>query len=215
MLECEKDISGIGPVKLLTPNVCLPWIDKQRTGGGDFWDKLISEDWEPIKDAVNWGHVRTVLDIGAGVGGIDVILWHKCRPTLCLLDYDKTAEKLKYGMQSTGEPYNSIKATEQMQKRNGVEGVEYFSPEDKNIRGILENYNFDLIISCLSWGYHYPVQTYLDLAYHSMREDGSIILDVRSGDDKRWRVPVETLFREWRILARGNKREKILIRGPR
>lgn len=214
MLEYKAMIDGLGPIELVTPNVCLPWIDKQRTGGGDFWENLIREDWEPIKNAVNWDKVGAVLDIGAGVGGIDVLLWKKCRPALCLLDYDKSAPKLKYGMQPTGEPYNSMKATEQMQKRNGVQGVEYYTPEDVD-KGALMGRGFDLIISCLSWGYHYPVQTYLKAAYETIKEDGAIIIDVRADDDKRWRIPVETMFRDWRILARGNKREKIIIRGPK
>lgn len=212
MQEFEKDISGIGPVKLYTPNVCLPWIEKQRTGGGDFWDKIIVQEWEPIKDAVNWDKVGAVLDIGAGVGGIDVLLWYKCRPILALMDYDKTADRLKYGMQASGEPYNSIKATVQMMKRNGVEGVEYYSPDNLEAFGA---HSYGLILSCLSWGYYYPIDTYLTAAYNAIREDGVLIVDVREDAEKPWKGAVEKLFQEWRIIDRGNKREKVLIRGPK
>ncbi|HEY6021416.1 MAG TPA: hypothetical protein VIY48_16370 [Candidatus Paceibacterota bacterium] len=37
----------------------------------------------------------------------------------------------------------------------------------------------DLIISTQSWGYHYPVETYLGLAVRSLRPGGRIILDHR------------------------------------
>jgi SAM-dependent methyltransferase len=212
MQEFEKDISGIGPVKLYTPNVCLPWIEKQRTGLGDFWDKIIVQEWEPIKDAVNWDKVGAVLDIGAGVGGIDVLLWHKCRPILALMDYDKTADRLKYGMQASGEPYNSIKATVQMMKRNGVEGVEYYSPDNLEAFGA---HSYGLILSCLSWGYHYPIETYLYQAKHALNPSGAIIIDIRENTREQWRGLVEANFNEWEVIARGNKREKVVMRGPK
>jgi hypothetical protein len=39
----------------------------------------------------------------------------------------------------------------------------------------------DLIISLLSWGFHYPAATYLSQVYHLLSDDGVVVLDVRKG----------------------------------
>jgi len=41
------------------------------------------------------------------------------------------------------------------------------------------NSTVDLIISLISWGFHYPVDTYLEKAYDLLNKDGILILDVR------------------------------------
>jgi hypothetical protein len=39
--------------------------------------------------------------------------------------------------------------------------------------------NFDIIISTYSWGFHYPVDTYLDEVASKLAPSGVLILDIR------------------------------------
>lgn len=41
----------------------------------------------------------------------------------------------------------------------------------------------DLVISLLSWGFHYPVETYLPMVVRSLTEHGRIIMDIRNKTD--------------------------------
>jgi 16S rRNA G1207 methylase RsmC len=173
----------------------------------------MEEDFRPISEAVNWGDIKTVLDIGCGVGGIDVLIWKQCAPMITLMDYDKTAETLRYGLQSSGEPYNSMTATIDMMKANGVKGFTVVTVENNDQTRIIGK--FDLILSCLSWGYHYPVSTYLYQAKHALNPSGAIIIDIRENTRDQWQELVEANFEEWEVIARGNKREKVVIWGPK
>lgn len=40
----------------------------------------------------------------------------------------------------------------------------------------------ELIYSNCSWGHHYPIETYLDLARRSLRAGGVLIVDLRRGE---------------------------------
>jgi SAM-dependent methyltransferase len=42
-------------------------------------------------------------------------------------------------------------------------------------------FSFDLIISLFSWGFHYPIHTYLNQIYSLLNDGGHLILDVRKG----------------------------------
>ncbi len=41
--------------------------------------------------------------------------------------------------------------------------------------------SFDLVISLISWGFHYPVSTYARPVYGALAPHGVLILDVRRG----------------------------------
>ena len=41
----------------------------------------------------------------------------------------------------------------------------------------------DLVLSLISWGFHYPVGVYLDRVYELLNDDGRLILDVRTRTD--------------------------------
>lgn len=42
----------------------------------------------------------------------------------------------------------------------------------------------DLVISLVSWGFHFPVSTYLDQVHDLLREGGRLILDLRKRKDQ-------------------------------
>ncbi len=127
--------------------------------------------------------VNSVLDIGAGMGGIDVFLSRhfKHGVQLYLLDKTQVAEAIYYQFKTRGAFYNSLAIARQILLRNGI--------PDQNIhlRNASDDFTIedvpkcDLVMSLLSWGFHYPVSSYLDAVTDCMKPGGALILDVRRG----------------------------------
>lgn len=126
------------------------------------------------------GNVKYILDVGAGMAGIDVFLAkHYPQAHITILDKEGYAEnfKSKIGFHSsidTFGAYHSFEVARKLLIQNGVHasfvdiGKQNF-PKDK----------FDLVVSFLSWGFHYPLSTYSN----QINTPCSIICDVRKGTD--------------------------------
>ncbi len=111
----------------------------------------------------------TVLDIGAGLGG-----YWKFIPkpkALDLLDYNQVDTKITYGLQEKGEAYN---LTDETRRFLGDIVRDQYDVLIERPHG-----PYDIIVSLLSWGYHYPWSTYADLVHEILVANGLLILDVR------------------------------------
>lgn len=126
----------------------------------------------------------SVLDIGCGVAGIDVFLARHYGPDkirLFLLDRTRTETAVFYGFKSKGAFYNSLDVAKALVSANRVpaEAVHLVEATDDNAINI--DGPVDLIISLISWGFHYPVETYLRQAHSALADGGRLIIDVRKG----------------------------------
>jgi SAM-dependent methyltransferase len=135
--------------------------------------------WLPEQCAV-------VLDIGCGVAGIDLYLHHHYADhavQFFLLDKSVIDANVYYLFQSRASFYNSLAVAKTFLVRNGIapEQVQLLEANDRN--EIAMDVPVDVTLSLLSWGFHYPVSTYLDRVYALLRDDGVVILDVRKGTD--------------------------------
>ena len=125
----------------------------------------------------------SILDIGSGMGTIDVFLSrhydHKAKITLL----DRIGDQLTnivYGYIPCGKevsPYNNFDLAKSLLELNGV-------PTKNIVTHDIDSKPFprakyDLVISLLSWGFHYPISTYTP----HLKENGVIIVDVRKGSD--------------------------------
>jgi hypothetical protein len=145
---------------LVVPNECWRWIKLQRTDG-----YAIEEDFRMIEPYLP-DRVESILDIGCGMAGIDVLLKRKFpHARLELLDGDGEVGSCGF----TSVIGNSRKATEALLKANGVECDRWHEV------GTKEELKADLVISLLSWGFHYPLDTY--------RVKGFCIADLRRGKE--------------------------------
>jgi hypothetical protein len=108
--------------------------------------------------------VNTILDIGCGMAGIDVFLKLKYPDAhLCLLDGD--GEKFGSGWNKTLDPFSSRAIAGKLLRANGVSVGHWFDI------GTKEDLKADLVVSLLSWGFHYPLDTY--------KVSGFVICDLR------------------------------------
>jgi SAM-dependent methyltransferase len=127
-----------------------------------------------------------VLDIGCGVAGIDVFIQrHYARQPIefFLLDRSEIASSVFYSFQSRAAFYNSLEVAREMLTMNGVPDERIHLLEATAENEIKVNRKIDLVISLLSWGFHYPIETYLLRVHQLLSDDGVLALDVRKGSE--------------------------------
>jgi SAM-dependent methyltransferase len=153
----------------------------------------------------------SILDIGCGVSGIDVLIYKHymdTRQEYYLLDKTYTENIVYYGFARKGAFYNSLEVAKETLVRNGVpeRNVHLVTANDKNEINI--DCNVDLVISLISWGYHYPMETYLDRAFSLLKKGGLLIMDVRGNTDG-----VDLLknkFGKVEVIFNGDKFHRVL-----
>ncbi|MGI0500979.1 hypothetical protein ACN4EW_30010 [Arthrospira platensis CENA650] len=128
--------------------------------------------------------LSSVLDIGCGLGGIDLLIYEyynpRCEVNLHL--FDKTEKKdIFYGFNQEYCFYNDLGVAKDFLILNGVNPKNIVTYEVGEASPFIKNNKYDLIISLVSWGFHYPISKYiLEVAYH-IQDDGLLILDIRKG----------------------------------
>jgi SAM-dependent methyltransferase len=146
------------------------------------YSRMIRADFEMIRPHLPTGATR-ILDIGCGIGGLDVLLYRHYRtsPDLVISLLDRTDPHTipKYGFLGTTEYYNALQASSAVLRLNDVP-VDVFRTLDA-AGGAFPEGPIDLVISIASWGFHYPLPVYLDRVDRVLAPDGRLILDVRRG----------------------------------
>lgn len=161
----------------------LRWIEKFRR---ERISRLYYHDMQAELESLSPFLVRkplNVLDIGCGIGGIDVLINNFCCGEVEFYLLDKTEiDRIYYGMNSRAAFYNDFDLTSEFLQENGVslERVHFIEAGESRIRSIGQT--FDLIFSLISWGFHYPLSTYLDEALSALAPTGVIVLDLRRSD---------------------------------
>lgn len=125
--------------------------------------------------------VQNILDIGCGLGGVDIFLgrhYSALDPHFYLLDVDGISDKIEYSFKEKASHYTSLASTRRFLIANGLRD-DHIHTIDIGRQSFPEGIQFDLVISLISWGFHYPVGTYLDQVVKSLSPEGVVILDVR------------------------------------
>ncbi len=181
------------------------YIALQRTGYGKNADIAkcyegdISRTYESIKAYLPENCSR-ILDIGCGLGGIDLMVYNHYNGNveLNLLDYSKVDDKIHYGYQNTGSIYNSLELSREFLVMNGVDEskIRIHNAENEFPIG-----RFDVVLSILSCGFHYPVSTYLDKVKICL--GGVAIFDIRKDTDQIEELKAN--FNEVKVIAEYKK----------
>jgi len=153
----------------------------------------------------------SILDIGCGVAGIDVFLarhYLNAPPVFYLLDKTRMERSVFYGFKPRGAFYNSLDVAKSLLVRNGVPEKNIHLAPATDDNDIAVSRPVDLIISLISWGFHYPVETYLDKAHAVLADKGSLILDVRTGTNGI--EALKSKFVEVQIVCAGKNYQRVL-----
>lgn len=135
--------------------------------------KSILDDYESIKSYLP-SNASRILDIGSGVAGIDVMLYRHygkgSNIEFFLLDRTEENRDIYYGFRREGAFYNSLDVAKLMLLLNGIK------EQNIHLLNATSDYrinvsNIDLVISLLSWGFHYPISVYIEQVYRSLKEE--------------------------------------------
>jgi SAM-dependent methyltransferase len=166
------------------------------------WDAALAE-WREIAPFLPSGSAR-LCDIGCGHALMDLVAArHRSPLKISLVDIEQTSAR-NHGFASAGAGYASLANARRFLTTNGVpdESVETCNPR----RDSLPAGPFDLIISLLSAGHHYPVSEYVDFALNTLRPGGAFIFDMRHGKGQEDSLRP---FSEIRTLRRTGKSSRV------
>lgn len=168
-------------------------------------------DFNSIKDSLP-GNASLILDIGCGVAGIDVLLSRHYSqpqpPQIYLSDYEETSSVIKYDFSRSPAKYNSLKIAKTLLVQNAVpkETIRLIDPN--KLSSLSHNLSFDLVISILAWGFHFPVTEYLDTVYELLSDTGVLILDVRQSTTGI--KELQSKFQNVKILVEDEVKARVL-----
>lgn len=113
------------------------------------------------------------LDIGCGLGGFSALLAKHCGGKLHLLDGTGWTSGRRIGFGAQMDAYNDRASTEKLLKANGVTDFQWWDI------GATELPPVSVVTSLISWGWHYPVSTYLPAVEEALCVGGILVLDIR------------------------------------
>ncbi len=156
-----------------------------------------------------------ILDIGCGIGGYHK-KWMSERTgftdNLFLMDssnFDLSA--LRYGHGKVNRYYNSISLAVNYLTNKKVTTVIKPMEISKNLPYVLPD-SLDLVVSFISWGFHYPLNTYWDSIMNNLNnETGIIVIDVRKNSES-YRFLENSALIKLEIIQSNNKYDRVMVR---
>lgn len=135
--------------------------------------------FESMKPIVDLYEPAALLDIGCGLGLGTVMIAQYIKPHyLGLMDGDGTGEL--FADYREGAPaWNDVSVAGDLARSNLYSGVRV----ETFVQDPAATIPVDMIVSFKSWGTHYPVREYIDLAVRSLPIGGVIVIDLRPNDD--------------------------------
>ncbi|MBR9843873.1 MAG: class I SAM-dependent methyltransferase [Rhodobacteraceae bacterium] len=150
---------------------------------------------------------KRIADIGCGYGFVDLCLYRRYDCDLVLIDIESGNDR-HFGFSEQHPGYTSLDKARQFLEGNGVpsERITTINPTKTPVE---DAGSFDLALSLLSCGFHYPVDTYETLFRDQVNPSGGILLDIRRGSGGKAALKK---FGALTVLVRQNKHAKILAR---
>ena len=188
---------------LRVPRDILPWTQRYKnnlvaravqsaahvlgrnTGGGQvfplYFAEFVYADYVGVRDHLPLT-AANVLDIGCGFAGLDLMLFHHYRrdPGLAFHLVEKeTMESTEFTVPEPGDPatLRVLETAPRFLAANGVDRAA-IHPIPAARAAALRGIRFDLVISIRSWGFIYPLATYMELVQATIKPGGVVIVDV-------------------------------------
>jgi len=131
-----------------------------------------------------------LLDVGSGLGGIDVHLArHYIAPEVWLLDGDGGLPPVI----EAAEPFNDMAAARRFLGAHGVDLTGWITPAGHSGGKRPEPQSMDLVVSLQAWCFHLPPAAYINLVGLLCRPGAVLILDLRNGRPEWERMLEERL----------------------
>lgn len=161
---------------------------------------------------------ENILDIGCGIGLVPLLIHNQIqatKPVLYLFDQSIDISALTpsdiapTGFNETYKFSASLEVTKQFLLLNGVQEENIVLCE-VGTWDIRDSEPFDCVISRKSWGFHYPIDEYLQAVSERVKPAGVVMTDVRRGQGGIEKM--EAVFQTVDIIAAEKKSDLVLAR---
>lgn len=144
----------------------------------------ISQEFNQIYERLHDENISSIMDIGCGLGIIDAMFgWTGLVSKITLVDIEESARK-HHGFEDEGSGYNSLNTSKDFLMANISNDINIYTINPKFDSMMPENIGkFDLIMSLISCGFHYPAETYLSEIKSLLSDNGLVLIDLRHGVD--------------------------------
>ena len=160
-------------------------------------EDLFYKEFETFKNYIP-NSAENIMDIGCGLGIINIYLneFFEKKPVFFLLDKNRVDRKIKYGFSSNYESYNDLNETKNILLNNNIDTncINLFDVEKQ----FLITKKMDLVISLKSMGYHYPINTYIELLRNCCTKNTVFIFDI--GDNQYDENYLKKIFDDVKII---------------
>lgn len=204
-----KALRKVSPMPLYKPVV---YLESFFRGGAikDLYMDDMAHEYAVIKSALP-EECRSVLDIGCGIAGINIFIQQHYNGKdlkFYLLDKSAVEDNVFYLFNARGAFYNSLDLARDTLVSSGIkkENIDLLEANEKNEINV--PHSLDLIISLISWGFHYPITTYLDRVYELLSDKGRLIVDVRKETDGL--SLLKSRFNHVQIIEETTTRQRIV-----
>lgn len=169
------------------------------------YEKSLEAIFESFKGCIP-NPVSSVLDIGSGLGGIDVLLNNFLAQNLrvYLLDGDNKNPEVEWSYQ----PHNCMTTAFDFLHANGVKNVTGIEPAQF---GQCQE-KFDLVVSFAAYGFHIHPGNYLEDLKKVIHDKTVLIFDVRKSKPEWLRLFIEA-FGVPKTLERAEKYVRLAFRA--
>lgn len=123
--------------------------------------------------------IGSILDIGCGVAAIDPLITRKFQSRVVHLMDGTGSLARQTGYKPDTLAWADVEVGRSMVEANVVPEIKVIvhEPDPKATIPV------DFIISLRSWGHHYPISVYKELALRSLKPGSGLLLDIRKGTD--------------------------------
>lgn len=179
------------------------------------WEKAFRQEMRDTFD----NHIpriqgARVLDIGSGLGAIDVLLCKERDAHCTLVDGERGEGRADLH----NVPFNARGATVEFFRDNAVpsEKWQYLNPSEFKAGKYIENgiVSFDLVISLRAWCFHFAPGYYLTPVSKALAPNIQAVVDVRALHPE-WHQEMLTIFRKGTVLYSSKKFTRYLYEGRR
>jgi len=180
----------------------------QRGEVADVYQKQGFEAWKAAYEASLARIMRSItgylpaecgalLDVGSGLGGIDVLLSRRYEHKVLVCTIDGADSPPVVNVHRL--PFNNQLIQADFLHANGVQRQHHYSPDFDQFEE-----KFDLLVSFASWCFHYPPEEYLDRIRVALNPGATVILDVRTSAVP-WHDTLRKAFGDYTVLCTTNK----------
>jgi hypothetical protein len=144
----------------------------------EFYLKMSSSEFQIMKPYLN--SPKKILELGCGLGRFSIFLNSQLEdsPHFTLADFSKISKDIKYGWNPKESVYNDLNLTKEFCIDNGLQNLSLLDLEKESLEDLED---IDLVISVLSVGFHYPIESYMSTLLNITSDDATMIFGVRSG----------------------------------